>query len=68
MSIFAGVTQTRASGGFPMRWGAGWVEAVEREHGWDNANRMKQLTRARARFVVDNFLRRPSLQRQAICA
>ena len=68
LSILAGVTQTRASGGFPMRWCAGWVEAVERELGWDNASRTKELTRARARFVIDNYLRRPSRQRQAICA
>ena len=62
-TLHAGETGTRSGGGFPHRWGSGWVEFVgESELGWDNPTRSKCLTRQRAEIIKNQFLSTASSQ------
>ena len=52
-SLDAGATGTRAGRGYPLRWGAVWIEAVGLKcGGWENARRDKKLTASRVASLL----------------
>ena len=50
-SLRSGATRTRSGPGKPIRWAELWLEALQTEQGWDNANRSRKLTKQRADFL-----------------
>ena len=53
-SVFGGLTLTRAGPGYPLRWGANWLEAVgDVCGGWENAERVAERTTAKASLLTD---------------
>ena len=63
----AGATNTRASPGFPMRWGGGWLEEMSGlTGGWENAGKSKSTSKERASVLADKFLRKRHPRRLAL--
>ena len=60
-TAFAGATGTRIGAGFPRRWGAGWLAGVSVEFdGWENPRKDKAISKARASFLVQHYMSRPT--------
>ena len=57
----AGETGTRSGPGHPLRWGGVWLASVS-EHfgGWGNEAKDRAVTKAKASFVVQHFMHKPS--------